>query len=198
MNQVHYRLLVRKILEEFPNELEGIYYTAPVSKKISSTNKSIGKRGKLPDKIRNLLSTTHTIKKRKQQETLENQNKNKRLKDLQSSIIKLPLQLNIVGHPLPPRGRRSKKIKHSLKEALNNIFVIVQNPGDIEKTMKNQIDRAYAKNDTVQPYIIIQGSYEEQNQILLIRDDIKYQFTSAVKAFDCLFKLFHVLNVSYP
>lgn len=46
MKQVHYRILVQKILEKFPNELEGIYYTAPVSKKMSSTNKSIGKRGK--------------------------------------------------------------------------------------------------------------------------------------------------------
>ncbi|XP_053597918.1 uncharacterized protein LOC103578083 isoform X2 [Microplitis demolitor] len=312
MKRERYYIILRNIKEEFPNELSGVYYTPPVSNKISPTHKSIGPRGKLPDKVRNLLHQSEIRKKRKNDEALEQQQQDKILEDLQAlhnnsinwlknnrnpweSVVakwtetfevrknskyqtlrefiddwsimndlrskhlvsvdfellypgkgfnlslnwptffdrvrvfhskkylndkalktwkdqlnklensenvtadmKFPLQMNILAYLIPPKGRRSRKFKYSIQESLDNIFIIVENPGDIEKRMQDQINCAYAKEDRVQPYIIIQGSFTEHNQILLVMDDIKYQFSSAMKAFDCLFKIYHTLNACYP
>lgn len=42
------------------------------------------------------------------------------------------------------------------------------------------------------------NSLEEPTNFYLIIDTIRYQFNSAKKAFDCLFKLFHVFSAQYP
>lgn len=64
--------------------------------------------------------------------------------------------------------------------------------------MKNQRKKALEKKETVQPYVIIQGNMKKHDQVLLVIDTIKYEFTSASTAFDCLFKCFHVLQAQYP
>lgn len=58
--------------------------------------------------------------------------------------------------------------------------------------------KALAKKNTVQPYILIQGDELEHNQVFLVVDLIKYQFNSAIKAVDYLFKSFHVFQAQYP
>ncbi|XP_057329790.1 uncharacterized protein LOC130670405 [Microplitis mediator] len=112
--------------------------------------------------------------------------------------LKIAIELSILAFLIPPKGRASKKIKYSTKESLESILIFVENPGDITTEIENQKQRAREKKDSVQPYVIIQGNMREHNQVLLVIDDIKYQFTSATNAFDCLFKCFHVLQAQYP
>ncbi|KAH0533625.1 hypothetical protein KQX54_000387 [Cotesia glomerata] len=117
------------------------------------------------------------------------------LNDLRVRFI---LELSMLPYLVPPKGRNSKKIKHGCKEASETIVLFVENPGDIDTEMENQKLRALNKKDTVQPYVIIQGNELEHNQVFLVVDSIKYQFNSAMKAVDCLFKCFHVFQAQYP
>ncbi|CAD6236731.1 GSCOCG00012475001-RA-CDS [Cotesia congregata] len=112
--------------------------------------------------------------------------------------LKFVIELLMLPYLVPPKGRNSKKIKHSKKEASNTIVLFVENPGDIETEIEKQRTRAYNKHDTVQPYVLIQGNMTEHNQVLLVVDEIKYQFTSAITACDCLFKCYHVFGAQYP
>lgn len=104
---------------------------------------------------------------------------------------------------LPPKGHKllpNKKFwKYSTAECEEAIIRHVKVPGDIEPTIKDQIEKAYSKKLSVQPYLIIEGSnLTKINKIYLNIDKIRYEFESARKAFDILFKTFQVLNANYP
>ncbi|KAH0535001.1 hypothetical protein KQX54_011731 [Cotesia glomerata] len=314
MHDHHYRCLLNKIKNLFPNECLSVYFIKPVPKRLSPTNKPIAMRGKLPDKIRNLKWTSGISRGKKRKNnalaisieekhqkynellgehvdainwlktrinpwssveakwnsTFEIRNcsthktvrefidewpilndlrgkslislhfakmfPNKgellrtnwrtffdRMKTLRSAKyakdakiqsykemiatlengeeatdLRFILELSMLPYLVPPKGRNSKKIKHGCKEASETIVLFVENPGDIDTEMENQKLRALNKKDTVQPYVIIQGNELEHNQVFLVVDSIKYQFNSAMKAVDCLFKCFHVFQAQYP
>ncbi|XP_057329860.1 uncharacterized protein LOC130670469 [Microplitis mediator] len=65
MKNCHYRSLLNKIKETFPNECLSVYFIKPVPKRLSPTNKPISMRGKLPDKIRNTRFTSGMSKSKK-------------------------------------------------------------------------------------------------------------------------------------
>jgi len=57
----------------------------------------------------------------------------------------------------------------------------------------------YQMNLTVQPYIIVVGpTLAEISSFFVSVDKVLYNVTSAFKAIDTCFKIFHVLNVEYP
>ncbi|XP_031359189.1 uncharacterized protein LOC116182757 [Photinus pyralis] len=56
-----YNILTAKIITLFPKELSGTYYVPAISKKHSVTNKPIVAKGKLVDKVRNLLRLNRQI-----------------------------------------------------------------------------------------------------------------------------------------
>lgn len=57
----------------------------------------------------------------------------------------------------------------------------------------------YELNVTLQPYIIVVGpTLAEISSFFVSVDKILYNVTSAFKAIDTCFKMFHVLNIEYP
>ncbi|KAH0561115.1 hypothetical protein KQX54_013267 [Cotesia glomerata] len=116
-------------------------------------------------------------------------------------IKPVPKRLSPSNKPIPMRGKLPDKIRntrHTSGITKGNRKRKSNNPGDIETEIEKQRTRAYNKHDTVQPYILIQGNMTEHNQVLLVVDEIKYQFTSAITACDCLFKCYHVFGAQYP
>jgi len=52
---------------------------------------------------------------------------------------------------------------------------------------------------TIQPYIIVVGpTLTEINGFYVCIDKVLYQVSTALKAVDLCFKIFHVFNVNYP
>ncbi|KAL4713684.1 hypothetical protein ACJJTC_004215 [Scirpophaga incertulas] len=111
---------------------------------------------------------------------------------------KIPGQITVMTQILPPKGRINKKIKFSTQEALDSIFVLVENTGDIESKIQDQILKAATNKLPVQPYLILQGTLLNCSSPLLVIDSVKYKFNSISKAFDTMFKAYHVLDASYP
>lgn len=64
-----YNVLTAKIITLFPMETAGIYYVPAISKKNSITNKPQVAKGRLVDKIRNLLRLSREIQKEKTMST---------------------------------------------------------------------------------------------------------------------------------
>lgn len=61
------------------------------------------------------------------------------------------------------------------------------------------MEKAENKKQKVQPYIIIEGdSLVKYRACYLVIDNIRYSYNDAQKAFDTLFKVYHVLNAAYP
>ncbi|KAL4718163.1 hypothetical protein ACJJTC_003378 [Scirpophaga incertulas] len=48
---------------------------------------------------------------------------------------KIPTELALLVHTVPPKGRTCKKRKFSVRECLESIMIIVENPRDIIKTV---------------------------------------------------------------
>ncbi|KAL4704224.1 hypothetical protein ACJJTC_003784 [Scirpophaga incertulas] len=71
---------------------------------------------------------------------------------------KIPTELALLVHTVPPKGRTCKKRKFSVRECLESIMIIVENPGDITKTVAEKKEEAHKLREPVQPYIILLGS----------------------------------------
>ncbi|KAL4705891.1 hypothetical protein ACJJTC_017473 [Scirpophaga incertulas] len=110
---------------------------------------------------------------------------------------KIPTELALLVHTVPPKGRTCKKRKFSVRECLESIMIIVENPGDITKTVAEKKEEAHKQREPVQPYIILLGSLQNIHHLYVVIDDIKYIFNSALHAFDTLFKSFQVFNAKY-
>ncbi|KAL4703133.1 hypothetical protein ACJJTC_014844 [Scirpophaga incertulas] len=110
---------------------------------------------------------------------------------------KIPTELALLVHTVPPKGRTCKKRKFSVRECLESIMIIVENPGDITKTVAEKKEEAHKLREPVQPYIILLGSLQNIHHLYVVIDDIKYIFNSALHAFDTLFKSFQVFNAKY-
>lgn len=78
------------------------------------------------------------------------------------------------------------------------IVFLMQDAGDIDHVIQTQKTKAAARKDTVQPYVLIQGPLQNFSQIYIVIDDVKYHMQSAAKAFDLLFKIYHVFHAKYP
>ncbi|KAL4719426.1 hypothetical protein ACJJTC_007179 [Scirpophaga incertulas] len=111
---------------------------------------------------------------------------------------KLPTQISLLAYLIPPKGRLSRKIKFSASEATEGLIVQTHNAGDIEQAINKQKEKAASRHQTVQPFVLLQGNLQDFSALYIVIDDIKYQLQSATKAFDLLFKSYHVLNAKYP
>ena len=72
-------------------------------------------------------------------------------------------------------------------------FVYLQIAGDIDNELRRRIDKAHQNRTTIQPYLLIQGETS-----FVVIDTIKYVFHDVLRAFEVLFKCFHVMNLNYP
>ncbi|KAJ8728806.1 hypothetical protein PYW07_006502 [Mythimna separata] len=120
------------------------------------------------------------------------------LSRLDSDDEKIPTELTLMAHLVPPKGRSSKKKKFSVRECLDSIVVIVDNPGDINKTVEERKEEARRQRESVQPYLILLGSIQNCQQFYLVIDEIKYTFNSALIAFDTLFKSYQASTNQTP
>ncbi|XP_073954135.1 uncharacterized protein [Choristoneura fumiferana] len=111
---------------------------------------------------------------------------------------KIPLQMTLFGYLVPPKGRLSRKIKFSSSEAIQGLIVQTHDAGDIDNVIQKQNQKASSVNLTVQPYILVVGKLHDFSAIYIVIDDVKYEFQSAAKAFDVLFKIYHVFHAKYP
>ncbi|CAG9782600.1 unnamed protein product [Diatraea saccharalis] len=84
---------------------------------------------------------------------------------------KIPSQLRLMIHLVPPKGRSSQKKKFSIQECMDSLIIIVENPGDLTKTIEDQ--KIKAKKFPVQPYIILLGSLQDVKQLYLVIDEIR-------------------------
>ncbi|XP_047988270.1 uncharacterized protein LOC125234283 isoform X1 [Leguminivora glycinivorella] len=111
---------------------------------------------------------------------------------------KIPVQIYLLGFLIPPKGRKSRKVKFSTTESIQGLLVQIDDAGDIDSVIAAQKAKAAARKDTVQPFVLIQGPLQNFAQIYIVIDDIKYHVHSAAKAFDLLFKIYHVFHAKYP
>lgn len=74
-----------------------------------------------------------------------------------------------------------------------------QNPGDIQIKIDEIKEKALRSKQSVQPYLIKCGAGNDgNNNFYLVIDKVMWKFTSPTKAFDTLFKSYHVLHATYP
>ncbi|CAH1115890.1 unnamed protein product [Psylliodes chrysocephalus] len=117
---------------------------------------------------------------------------------------KVVLQLAVLPRIIPPRGRKKDGKNHwkcSTTEAVHGILVHATIPGDIERQIENQVNRALKRKifRHVQPYLLAEGPQLSQIQnIYLVIDKIHFHLESALKGLDTLFKCFFVLHTEYP
>ncbi|CAG9763967.1 unnamed protein product [Ceutorhynchus assimilis] len=115
---------------------------------------------------------------------------------------KITTQITLLPHLIPPKGRTVIEKKHwkfSTQESVESLVVLVKNPGDIEKTIAEQKEKSLNKKQTVQPYILVDGpDLINFRRIFLVVDTLRYQFDCPKKAFDILFKAYHVFKAKYP
>ncbi|KAK4886725.1 hypothetical protein RN001_002996 [Aquatica leii] len=119
-----------------------------------------------------------------------------------SEDAKFAIQLLTLPYLVPPKGRIKVDNKHwkfSTIETADAIICHAKIPGDINNIIDIQKEKASLRKQQVQPYLIIEGpTLKEIRKVYVIVDELRYQFESSKKAFDTCFKLFHVMNASYP
>lgn len=83
---------------------------------------------------------------------------------------------------------------------INNLFgFYVQQPGDILSAIEQRKDNSYKRKLRIQPYLLVEGdSIDNLRCFYVVIDSVKYQFDSCSRAFDTLFKSFHIFHAEYP
>ncbi|CAG9763626.1 unnamed protein product [Ceutorhynchus assimilis] len=124
------------------------------------------------------------------------------LDTIEDNDSKITTQITLLPHLIPPKGRTVIEKKHwkfSTQESVESLVVLVKNPGDIEKTIAEQKEKSLNKKQRVQPYILVDGpDLINFRRIFLVVDTLRYQFDCPKKAFDILFKAYHVFKAKYP
>jgi len=70
---------------------------------------------------------------------------------------------------------------------------------DLERKIENYRNILINRSETLQPIIIAIGDdLFNIKEFVVFYDNIKYSFTNFISAFDCCFKICHVLNLHYP
>ncbi|KAI8427232.1 hypothetical protein MSG28_014830 [Choristoneura fumiferana] len=112
---------------------------------------------------------------------------------------KIPVQITLLGYLIPPKGRISRKIKFSSTEVIESLIVRTDDAGNIDTIIKKKKEKSASRVlQSVQPYILVLGKLHDFSALYIVIDDVKYSFESAAKAFDVLFKIYHVLHAKYP
>lgn len=69
---------------------------------------------------------------------------------------------------------------------------------NVHEEIQKYVDKCYLNSLTVQPFIIIEGTYLSPKAYYAYIDKIIYKFDSFIECLDCTFKIFQVLNLKYP
>ncbi|XP_031343011.1 uncharacterized protein LOC116170646 [Photinus pyralis] len=122
--------------------------------------------------------------------------------NIKNQDSKFLIELKTIALLIPSKGRfvlkNSKHWKFSTQETVEGIVVEAKTAGDIDEVIRIQKEKALAHQQTVQPYIIYVGSIEDPRAFYIVIDTIYLHFDNPIKAFDILFKIFHIMNAKYP
>lgn len=75
---------------------------------------------------------------------------------------------------------------------------LLQIPGDIENEILRKRERCSKRGITLQPFVLAVCSQDEPEECYVVIDSHKYQFDSIRKSVDICFKVFQIMNASYP
>lgn len=74
-----------------------------------------------------------------------------------------------------------------------------QTPAEISEIVNNKREEKYQLGQTVQPYIVTEGSDLQQiRKAYVVVDNVQYEFNDTLRALKVCFRLFHVFNAAYP
>ncbi|KAL0098317.1 hypothetical protein PUN28_020841 [Cardiocondyla obscurior] len=119
-----------------------------------------------------------------------------------SENSKIVIQLKLLPHLLPPKGRVYLKKQHwkpSIIECKDSLIVHITILGDITKIQENRRAAAANIGTTLQPYVIAVGpTLAKSNEFFLAVDTTIYKILSALEAIDICYKIYHVFDLEYP
>lgn len=110
--------------------------------------------------------------------------------DFQNSIF-----LNLLNAVLLPIGFGGKAF--TILDAQQFFIVTVHNINNIKQKIEILEEKCKVMENTLQPLVIIEGLQSVQNYYAYF-DGTFLKFLSFLEAFDCVFKIFFVLNLKYP
>ncbi|XP_017492749.1 PREDICTED: uncharacterized protein LOC108380863 isoform X2 [Rhagoletis zephyria] len=104
---------------------------------------------------------------------------------------------------LPPTARfhntsGASKAKATILDAQEFFIIKVETIGNVYEEIQKYVDKCYMNSFTVQPFIIMEGTYLSPKAFFAYIDKIIYKFDSFIECLDCTFKIFQVLNLKYP
>lgn len=75
---------------------------------------------------------------------------------------------------------------------------MIQIAADIDEIIANKITLAKSQKSTVQPYMLVVGSYKDATAVHVIVNDIKYSAINAIAGLDLMFKIYWTAHLEYP
>ncbi|CAH0559341.1 unnamed protein product [Brassicogethes aeneus] len=202
----NYNLITSKIITLFPRECASTYYVPAISKRHSISNRPIIAKGRLVDKCRNLLRISTEEKDPEEDSTDKTNEFNDEVNNDKVWLFTRHSPWDEVIQKWKNtfclrRNVEYKNISTFLEDwpILNIATADELIPGDINQTLEEIKNKHLQWNQTVQPYVIVEGpSIKDITAAYVVVDKIQYKFTSVQKAIDVCFKVFHVFHGNYP
>lgn len=91
-------------------------------------------------------------------------------------------------------GKKQLK-KYTISDAIVSIFYEFATTQQVTQFLEFNRNKEKKK---IQPFLIIMSTLFKVQKIYLFIDSIKYEFDSAIRAFDILFKSYFVFHFKYP
>lgn len=100
---------------------------------------------------------------------------------------------------LKSNGGTKRFWKPSISEAQETIVVVIKTVSDFYRVTENQRQKYASYKLNIQPLMVCIGEdLATIKEFYVVYDNIKYKLPNFLKAFDVLFKLFHVFNFECP
>ncbi|KAL4718857.1 hypothetical protein ACJJTC_018700 [Scirpophaga incertulas] len=94
---------------------------------------------------------------------------------------KIPTELALLVHTVPPKGRTCKKRKFSVRECLESIMIIVENPGDITKTVAEKKKRLISCVNQCSHTLFYLGVLKEMDKMVLTGAEKTRRYSEKLK-----------------
>jgi len=89
---------------------------------------------------------------------------------------------------------KKNQTKYSIKDSQNSFIIFKNSVCEIEE----YINIRHSEKSPIQPFIMVVGTPNNPQEIIVYFDSIKYKVFSILHAIDVTFKLFHLFNLEYP
>jgi len=88
--------------------------------------------------------------------------------------------------------------RHTIQDFISISVLHIKTINDLQAHLKNKSLSAIKENTTIQPFIVVFGiDLTSLTDFYIIIEKQTLKFKSFLKALDCCFKNFHVLNIKY-